>query len=67
MGKMRMKDGGGIVLMHYWGNIQEGPGSLKHKDPGSSEGESLQLGTARALGKVAIDKCISMSQPCCWG
>lgn len=57
----------GNILMYYLGNIWEGPGSVKHKDPGFSDGESIQLGTARALGKVAINKCISVSQPCCWG
>lgn len=55
----------GIVLMYYLGNIWEGPASLKHKDPGFSDGESIPLGTAGALGKVAINKCISASPPCC--
>lgn len=55
-----------IILMYYLGNIWESPRSLKHKNSGFPGGESIQLGTTRAPGKVAINESISVSQLCCW-
>lgn len=59
---MRTEDGEGGILLHYVNNSCYDSVSWKHKDPGCSEEESISLGAAKALGKAAVNTCISMNQ-----
>ena len=53
---------GGCFDVLLWQHLIR-PHVIKTQGSSFSDDESIQLGAARALGKAAINKCISMSQP----
>lgn len=63
MGKVRTEDGEGDYFDVPVGQHLVRPWVTETQDSGFSDGENIQLGTSKALGKVTINTYISANQP----